>query len=124
MSEQLPLDIIGARQPPPRQEPSFHVRSHVTVAEAQAGEAQAQTQETAILEWFRFQDRAVSGVKLTPSQVHRNFDGWELTSIRRALTNLTTKGHLAHWPGVRIDGPRGAKESTWSLSLFDDGGRP
>jgi len=119
MSEQLPLDIIGARVPSPRKEPGFHVRSHVSVDEAQAGEDQAQTQERAILEWFRMQDRCVPGVKLTPSQVHGNFDGWELTSVRRALTNLTTRGHLTHWPGVRVDGPRGAKESTWSLSLFE-----
>lgn len=123
MTSQLPLDLTGGPAPkepkPPR---SFHVRSHTTVDEAEAGEARAQTQEAAILQWFRLQDVAVPGVRFRPSQVHDVFDQWPITSIRRALSNLTSANpsKLTHWPGDRGEGPLGAKESTWSLSIFHD----
>jgi len=122
MTEQLRLDVLrDPAKPTPKPAPSFHVRSHTSVEEAEAGEAQAHTQEAAILQWFRMQDAAVPGVRFRPSQVHAEFSQWPITSVRRALTNLTqaNPAHLTHWPGVRGEGPYGAKESSWSLSIFD-----
>jgi hypothetical protein len=112
---QLPLDLAAEMPPAPaRTRRSFHVRSHVTAEEAQAGEARARTQEAVILGWFRL-ERA----RLTPSEVHSICREWPLTSIRRALTNLTTAGLLTHHPGDRRPGPFGAKESTWSIAEGD-----
>ena len=99
---------------------SFHVRSHQTAAEAQAGEARALRQEDAILGWFWMQ--ATEGrlppapVRFTPSEVHAAFPQWPITSIRRSLTNLTKRGLLVHFPADRRMGPLGSKESTWGLA--------
>jgi hypothetical protein len=91
----------------------------VTADEVQAGERRAARQEATLLAWWAMQDAAVPGVRFTPSQV------WEklferrvpLTSVRRAITNCTARGDLQHWPGDRVEGPFGAKEGRWSLSL-------
>jgi hypothetical protein len=90
---------------------SFHVRSHMTVPEALAGEKRARTQEDAVLELFR----AHPGRRFAPSEVAALIPGALLTSIRRCLTNLTTREALAHHPTDRRPGPFGSKESTWSL---------
>jgi hypothetical protein len=122
LTEQLPLDLTGATSAPTPEPTSFHIRSHTSVAEAEAGEKQAKNQERAILEWFRMQDACAPGVRFRPSQVHAHFGQWPITSIRRALSNLTyaNPAKLTHWPGDRGEGPLGAKESTWSLSIFHD----
>jgi hypothetical protein len=44
------------------------------------------------------------------------FPQWPITSVRRALTNLTNRGLLIHHKADRRPGPFGAKESTWSLA--------
>lgn len=117
------MDQLGLFDaPPPRQERtgalrSFHTRSQpVTVDEALAGEKKAERQEDLILEWFRYQP---PGARFTPSAVHDVFvaRGWPLTSVRRALTNLSggDAPALEHHPTDRRPGPFGAKESTWSL---------
>jgi hypothetical protein len=120
MAQQLGLDLEGPPETPRASTPnSYHVRSHQTVAEVQAGESRAAAQDTRVLEVFRARGR---GRRLTPSRVH----GYMcdecgpraplLTSIRRALTNLTRRGLLVHYKGDRKDGPRGATESTWGLA--------
>jgi hypothetical protein len=88
---------------------SFHVRSHVTAEEAIAGEANAQSQEEQILVWMR----AHPG-RHTPPEVKEGMGiPWPLTSVRRALTNLTAAFELRHWPADRREGIYGAKNSTW-----------
>jgi hypothetical protein len=119
MAQQLGLqldDDVPAPQPRPRR--SFHLRSHATVEEAQAGERRAARQEDAILALFRMKP----GLRLAPSGVHSWFPQWLLTSVRRALTNLSTvspdqpEPPLRHYPADRRPGPHGAKESTWGLA--------
>ena len=113
MTSQLPLfDPCGTAKERPHTR-HFHVRSHTPVHEVRAGERKAERQEFAILRWFRAQDR---GHRATPSEVHAAFPDWELTSCRRALTVLTNELLLVHWPGDRRQGPRGARESVWSLA--------
>lgn len=96
---------------------SFHARHQpVTVDEALEGERKAERQEDLILDWFRYQP---PGARFTPSEVHAVFlaHGWPITSVRRALTNLSSgeTPPLEHHPADRRSGPLGAKESTWSL---------
>lgn len=87
--------------------------------EALAGNRRAARQDARVLEAFRLY--ATHGQRLTPSQVHALLCDETgppaplLTSIRRSLTNLTTRGLLEHHPRDRHLGPRGATESTWSL---------
>lgn len=106
------LSLLDPPRPDPATISSYHVRSETPLAEALAGEQRARTQEVVILEWFRQQP---AGWVFAPSDVHEAFDFWPITSIRRALTNLTTKRQLVHYPRQRVDGPMGAKESTWGL---------
>ena len=96
---------------------SFHPRLE-NVTEAMAGEARAQRQEEAVLWWFQACDKVIPGVRWTPSAVHeeQSFRMWPITSVRRALTNLTTKGLLVHHRTDREVGPLGSKESKWSLA--------
>lgn len=92
---------------------SFHARSE-NAEEALAGEARAAHQEAAILSCFEA-FRYTYGGRMTPSQVAELFPAWPITSIRRALTNLTQAGKLRKHPEDRRDGPRGARECTWGL---------
>jgi len=88
---------------------SFHVRSHVTVQEALEGERRAQSQDEAVLAWMR----AHPG-RWMPCEVHAGLGtAAPLTSIRRALTDLTKAGRLQHWPADRRPGVFGALNSTW-----------
>lgn len=102
---------------------SFHIGQpggHASIDEALDGERAAQRQEDMILGWFRQCEEAVPGARArwTPSDVHSEhpFRYWPITSVRRALTNLTTRGLLLHHRTDRRPGPYGAKESTWSLA--------
>src|SRR5438128_1267101 len=123
MTEQLALQL---NEKPPRLKRagalrSFHVRSHQPAAEALAGEERAAKQEEVILGYFRtFAGVSATadaiGGRWTPSEVHAMFPAWPLTSIRRALSNLTARGLLRHYPADRRPGPRGAKESTWGMA--------
>jgi hypothetical protein len=124
MTAQLDLGLdreesAPAAPPPPRR--SYHVRSHQTIEETVAGEERARAQEASILGLFQAfaSTAAVEGAtpgRYTPSEVHAMFPNWPITSIRRALTNLTKAGRLHHFKGDRRPGPRGARESTWGLA--------
>ena len=118
MADQLGLDL--EEQP---KTPRAAVLRHaylraqpVPADEAIALEAKAKRQDARVLAVFR------PGRTLTPSQVHGYLcdecgpRAPLLTSIRRALTNLTRRGLLQHHPRDRRPGPRGARESTWSLA--------
>lgn len=124
MNDQLPL-AFDAPVPKHWRESavkSFHVRSHQRADEVLAGDAQAQRQEEAILQHFRMQDAAVPGVRFTPSEVWRAFEErWPLTSVRRAMTNLTdprrySPAPLIHYAGHRRQGVYGKPESCWGLA--------
>lgn len=101
----------------PRTLSSYHVSSPATtLPEALAGEKRARSQEAAIFRLFY----GLDGEHLTPSEVANKVNRgrerpWPLTSIRRALTNMTKRGLLVHHPYDRRPGPYVALESTWSL---------
>jgi hypothetical protein len=123
--KQLELELSDPPRPPRRRRAaaleSFHVQSHMPVDEVLAGEREAARQEAAILgyfETFRRTTLVAGGVpgRFTPSEVAGMFPDWPITSIRRAMTNLTTRGKLVHHRKDRRPGPHGAKESTWSLA--------
>jgi hypothetical protein len=88
-------------------------------------EVNAKTQQELILEFFA----RVPGMQYSPSQVQQRLGlKCPLTSVRRAITNLTTDGKLRK-TSKQIDGPYGHAEYTWTLarawpeqqrSLFDD----
>lgn len=115
LKEQLPLGLeettrtIGPTKPLLR---SFKPRLE-SPAEALDGEGRARHQEEALLAWFRLSP----GRSYTPSEVH-SLCGLEcpLTSIRRALTNLTDRGDLKHHITEKRVGPWGSRESCWSLA--------
>lgn len=120
MADQLGLDLDDQ----PRAErtgvlESFHVRAHMSAEEALAGERKARGQDARILAVFV---NAVPGMRMTASRVELALVDYGppptplLTSIRRALTNLTRRGLLVHYPADRRPGPRGARESTWGLA--------
>jgi len=93
---------------------SFHARNE-SPAEALAGEARAARQEAAILGAFQAFAGTYGG-RMTPSQVAELFPAWPLTSIRRALSTMTSWGLLRKHPEDRRQGPRGARECTWGLA--------
>lgn len=112
-AEQFAL-AFGTPAPRVPRRRSYHVRSHQTVPEVREGEERALRQEEAILVYLQMHAR-VQG-RWTPSEVAAVFPHWPVTSVRRALTNLTARGHLRHWPADRRPGPYGRMESTWSLA--------
>jgi hypothetical protein len=59
-----------------------------------------------------------TGKPFTPSAIHgmltRAGHTWLLTSVRRAITDLTTEGKLEMLPNMKV-GPYGSKEHFWKL---------
>mgnify|MGYP001589160835 CR=1 FL=1 len=90
------------------------------VEEALGGERRAKAQEFVVALFFAA--RGKGSVRFTPTEVWEGLERqWPLTSIRRALTNLSDERRydhppLQHHPRDRRPGPRGARESTWSLA--------
>lgn len=118
MREQLGLQLEPAPTVPRAAAlRSFHAKHlHVSVPEALAGERRAAKQNEAILRWFQLRRLSRDRPRWTPSEVHAVFSSWPITSVRRALTTLTTRGLLIHYRADRRPGPRGARESTWGLA--------
>lgn len=81
--------------------------------------SQAARQEAAILEYY--QKRPFQPI--SPSQLARVFRDWPITSIRRAITNLTHAGRLTKTSRMTT-GLYGKKEHYWKLrtekGLFDE----
>ena len=74
-------------------------------------EAQAKRQDLRILEFFKNH----RGLHFTPSQVHKAVGGGApITSIRRAMTNLTSTAHLVKTQD-KVEGPYGRPEYQWML---------
>jgi len=91
-------------------------RYHDTVPEPRvvraAYEAAAGFQDATILEVFRAGGPYFA---TSPSRLARQFPAWPLTSIRRALTNLTTRG-LLEKRAETITGLYGRREHLWTLA--------
>ena len=98
------------------QQLSFHNTNAETGATLQASQEQACHQETVILRMFR--DRPYAG--WTPFEVHEflmlfhNRD-WPITSVRRAITNLTRDGDLVK-TNIQRMGPYGKKNYVWRVN--------
>ena len=91
----------------------IHERSPLPPAELVQLEFRAEGQERAILEFFR----RFPGGKYTPPEVLENTRlGCPLTSVRRALTNLTRQGLLAKDEGTQRRGRYGVSNCTWYLA--------
>jgi hypothetical protein len=112
MSQQLGLQLEDvASTPRRRQRRAYHVRSHATLPEAQAGEKRAHRQEDHVLAWFR----AHPG-RWTPWDVAEAL-GICINSARRSCTNLTYRGLLVHQRADRRPaGPYGQRSGTWEVA--------
>lgn len=90
---------------------SFYNTTHERGATLKEYESKASRQETVVLAYFRFTKSEHS-----PSEVHAAcFEASvPLTSTRRALTHLTTRGLLMKLDTKRV-GPFGRHEHLWTL---------
>lgn len=89
---------------------SYHNTNHEPWADLQTSEHKAQVQEGTILYLFK---RTLQG--LTPDQVHEMLYGHTsvpITSVRRAITNLTSQGKLEKTDQRRA-GSFGKKVFVW-----------
>lgn len=105
---------------------SYHSRgSRTTAYERAHGEAKAHEQESLILAFFREHPGpwAPSQVHAAVSPLRDGAPAWPLTSVRRALSNLSDRDRYPHslWPPLRkteqrVDGPFGRPEHLWELN--------
>jgi hypothetical protein len=96
---------------PAKPEPDRHNTTHLTGEALRKRRQDARDQQNVILGWFeRYPDRLFAPHEL----VHLFPPAVPLTSIRRALTNLTTAGKLIKTE-TRIDGPYGDLVHCWRL---------
>lgn len=77
-------------------------------------------QEDAVLALFRLYTQHIPGYSRSPSEVHSVLEfmyknGWLLTSIRRAMTDLTEQGLLERTPH-KVKGPHGRSQYRWRLA--------
>lgn len=90
---------------------SYHNTVPVSGGELLLAVKAAAAQDDAVLILFG------SGGVWSPSQVHRYFTqcghDWPITSVRRAISNLT-KAKLLVMTGSSVIGPHGRRENTWS----------
>jgi len=91
---------------------SYHNTTSAASEQLEQREAQAKSQEELIYEYFLSRP----GMQYSPSQVQRyvNLTSAPLTSIRRAMTNLT-KDQLLTKTDHQVTGPYNHPEYTWTL---------
>jgi hypothetical protein len=91
---------------------SYHNTNNEHGAVLQRSEQKAQTQEEIILAFFMRN----AGKAYTPEEVHRavNLPMVPITSIRRAISNLTNRGHLVKTQEQRT-GAYGKMIACWRL---------
>jgi hypothetical protein len=96
----------------------FYNTNKETGSVLEASQKKTETQEDRILAFF--QDNV--GAAFGPSRIALYVFGNSvpLTSIRRAITDLTTSGLLVK-TGVMIDGRYGKQEHTWTLKGLNHG---
>ncbi len=91
----------------------FYNTTELTGEELKAARASAETQEDVVIEIFK-----TIGRPLSPSQVLEIVQAagsrWPITSVRRAMTNLTKEHQLEKLKETRI-GAYGARECLWKL---------
>lgn len=89
---------------------SYHNTVPLSGQQLQKAEAEAVRQEDEVLALFQRHRR------LTPWQAEARLNAsgrkWPITSIRRAITNLTGSGQLKK-TGDKISGPLGHIENVW-----------
>lgn len=71
-------------------------------------------QETEVLTSFANLIAPLSPLPIAPSEIHKLLNQYPITSIRRAITNLTNAGYLRK-TGVKIVSPWGRREHCWEL---------
>lgn len=93
---------------------SYYNTTGATGALRDRREHQAKSQEELIYEYFASRP----GMQYTPSQVRQylNLTGAPITSIRRAITNLTNASLLTK-TDIQISGPYGHPEYCWTLRV-------
>lgn len=91
---------------------SYHNTVPLTGNELLQAEDTAKRQEDEVLQLFMRYKR------LTPWQTEARLNAlgkkWPITSIRRAITNLTESGKLQK-TGEKVVGPLGSKENAWEI---------
>lgn len=91
---------------------SYYNTTHSTHPDLTKYEESAVSQEVKILDWFK------KGVlDAPPSEIRYCLfdDGVPITSVRRALTNLTNAGELVK-TDKQVPGPYGRPEYQWRLA--------
>lgn len=72
----------------------------------------ASTQDELVLKFFRFH----KGLSFTPFEVHEHItQGCPITSVRRAITNLTKRGYLVK-TALKQEGGYGQKNCKWTAA--------
>jgi hypothetical protein len=92
----------------------YHVRNHTPLAERTEGERKAKSQAQVILGFMR--ERADDS--WGPHEIQRLLfdEQTPLTSIRRALTDLTNDGYLVKQVEKRTFGKYGVSNCTWTIA--------
>lgn len=92
---------------------TFYNTTNLEGDELEESRLRASTQKAVVLELFSRR------MVLSPSQVAQEANSigldWPITSVRRAITDLTSAGKLQR-THLRITGPYGAKESLWRIA--------
>jgi hypothetical protein len=112
-----PVSVVPAGEDTPSgaiMETSYYNTTHSKHPQLTCFETKAKSQEEKILEWFVMYDQPGS-----PSQLCRLIyhNAVPLTSIRRAMTNLTNHGKLVK-TNKQIRSPYGRPEYQWKLAPF------
>ena len=94
--------------------PHFYNTTNLTGNDLQQAVDAATKQNDRVILIYKAKNRPMS-----PSQVLDVYNAWwprcPITSIRRAITNLTIHGFLSH-TGTLRPGPFGAKDGVWKLA--------
>jgi hypothetical protein len=90
----------------------YYNTTNETGKELKVSRQSANTQETIILDFFKNN----SNLHLSPFDIHDILElNAPITSIRRAMTNLTINGKLKKTSTMKL-GPYGKKVHTWRLN--------
>jgi len=91
---------------------SYYNTTHESEPQLSLFRQAAIRQEDVILRHFRQH----AGILYTPSQINGLLPQAPLTSIRRALSNLTADGFLVK-TAIKREGPYGRNEHTWMYPI-------
>lgn len=90
--------------------------THETGDTLRAYTQQANRQEAAVLALFRRHPDCLLSPSTVCALLNKMLErDWPITSIRRAITNLTEQGHLEK-TGNKVTGPLGRPEYRWTLT--------